>query len=168
MIAKQKSIDKIKPIFKEYLNYMSQFFEIFDHTSWCESALKNLQRYRDEDDHYIYVLMKSESIIGFALVNKHLRFNHDGFAIAEFYIQKIYRKKGYGRRLAEHVFAQFTGNWEVCVSLKNHLARKFWKQVLSSYSNDKFVEKKTTSFNGYGLIFSTASQVAGEKGKVFL
>ena len=58
MIVKQKSIDKIKPIFKEYLNYMSQFFEIFDHTSWCEGALKNLQRYRAEDDHHIYVLME--------------------------------------------------------------------------------------------------------------
>ena len=88
MIIKQKSIDKIKPIFKEYLNYMSQFFEIFDHTAWCEGALKNLQRYRTEDGCHIYVLMESESIIGFALVNKHLRFNDDGFAIAEFYIQK--------------------------------------------------------------------------------
>ncbi len=156
MIVKQKSIDKLKPIFKEYLNYMSQFFEIFDHTSWCEGALKNLQRYRVEDDRHIYVLMESESIIGFALVNKHLRFNNDGFAIAEFYIQKEYEKKGYGRRLAEHVFAQFTGNWEVAVSLKNNLAREFWKQVLSSYTNDKFIEKKTNSFSGYGLIFNNA------------
>ena len=156
MIIKQKSIDKVKPIFKEYLNYMSQFFEIFDHTSWCEGALKNLQRYRDGDDYHIYVLMESESIIGFALVNKHLRFNNDGFAIAEFYIQKKYKKKGYGRRLAEHVFTQFTGNWEVAVSLKNNLARKFWKQVLSSYTNDKFIEKKIDFFNGHGLIFNNA------------
>ena len=113
MIIKQKSIDKIKPIFKEYLNYMSQFFKIFDHTSWCEGAFKNLQRYRAEDDCHIYVLMESESIIGFALVNKHLRFNNDGFAIAEFYIQKDHERQGYGRQLAEHVFAQFYGNWEV-------------------------------------------------------
>ena len=156
MIIKQKSIDKVKPIFKEYLNYMSQFFEIFDYTSWCEGALKNLQRYRTEDDCHIYVLMESEAIIGFALVNKHLRFNNDGFAIAEFYIQKEYEKKGYGRRLAEHVFVQFTGNWEVAVSLKNNLAREFWKQVLSSYTNDKFIEKKKNSFNGYGFIFNNA------------
>jgi len=135
---------------------MSQFFEIFDHTLWCEGALKNLQRYSAEDDCHIYVLMESESIIGFALVNKHLRFNTGGFAIAEFYIQKEYTKKGYGRRLAEHVFEQFTGNWEVAVSLKNNLARKFWKQVLSSYTNNKFIEKKTKSFNGHGLIFNNA------------
>ena len=156
MIVKLKSIDKIKPIFKEYLNYMSQFFEIYDHILWCEGALKNLKRYRDKDDHHIYVFMEAESIIGFAFVNKHLRFNNDGFAIAEFYIQKEYQKKGYGRRLAEHVFGQFTGNWEVAVSLKNNLAREFWKQVLSSYTNDKFIEKKINSFNGHGLIFNNA------------
>ena len=156
MIVKLKSIEKIKPIFKEYLDYMSQFFEIFNHTAWCEGALKNLQRYEAEDDCHIYVLMELESIIGFALVNKHLRFNNHGFAIAEFYIQKEYKKKGYGRRLAEHVFAQFTGNWEVAVSLKNNLALEFWKQVLSSYTNDKFIEKKRSSFNGHGLIFNNA------------
>ncbi|MCP4671095.1 MAG: GNAT family N-acetyltransferase [Desulfobacula sp.] len=156
MIVELKSIDKIKPIFKEYLNYMSQFFEIYDQASWCEGALKNLQRYRVKNDHHIYVLMESEFLIGFAFVNKHLRFNNDGFAIAEFYIQKKYNRKGYGRRLAEHVFAQFIGEWEIAVSLKNNLARKFWKKVLSSYTNDKFMEKKTNSFNGYVLIFNNA------------
>ena len=58
--------------------------------------------------------------------------------------------------MAEHVFAQFTGNWEVAVSLKNNLAREFWKHVLFSYTNDKFIEKKMDSFNGYGLIFNNA------------
>jgi hypothetical protein len=35
--------------------------------------------------------------------------------------------------------------------------------VLSSYTNDKFIEKKLNSFNGYGFIFNNAWQVAGEK-----
>jgi predicted acetyltransferase len=156
MIVRIENIDEIKPIYGEYLNYMSQFFEINDHNSWYESALKNLQRYSAEDDRHVYILKESESIIGFALVNKHLRFNNDGFAVAEFYIQKKHERKGYGRRLAEHVFEQFSGNWEVAVSLKNNSAREFWEQVVSSYTNGKFVEKRTSSFSGNGFVFNNA------------
>jgi predicted acetyltransferase len=156
MIIKIETIEEIKPIFIEYLNYMSQFFEINDHHSWCEGALKHLQRYEVEHDRHIFILMELESIIGFALVNKHLRFNNEGFAVAEFYIQKEQQRKGYGRSLAEHVFAQFCGNWEVAVSLKNKLARAFWKQVVSSYTGGKFIEKRTSSFSGNGFVFNNA------------
>ncbi|MBW2265438.1 MAG: GNAT family N-acetyltransferase [Deltaproteobacteria bacterium] len=160
MIARIETIDEIKPIFREYLNYMSQFFEINDHDSWCEGALKYLQRYPIEDDRHIYILKESESIIGFSLVNKHLRFNNDGFAVAEFYIQKDHVRKGYGRKLAEHVFAQFSGNWEVAVSLKNSSARAFWKQVVSSYTDGKFIEKRICSFSGYGFLFNNPHESA--------
>ena len=156
MIARIETIEVIKPIFKEYLDYMSQFFEIDDYDSWCEGAIKHLQPYSIEDDRHIYILQKSESIIGFALVNKHLRFNNDGFAVAEFYIQKDHQRKGYGRKLAEHVFAQLPGNWEVAVSLKNNSARVFWKQVVSSYTYGNFIEKTIGTFSGHGLLFNNA------------
>ena len=156
MIARIENIDEIKPTFREYLNYMSQFFDIKDRRSWCEGALKYLQRYSTEDDRHIYILKESETIIGFAFINKHLRFNHDGFAVAEFYIKKDHERKGFGRKLAEHVFAQFSGNWEVAVSKKNHSARVFWKQVVSSYTGGNFVEKRIGSFSGYGFLFNNA------------
>jgi len=157
MIIRIETIDEIKPIFREYLDYMSQFFEIHDYDSWCESALKNLQLYSIADDRHIYILKKAESIIGFALVNKHFRFNNDGFAVAEFYIQKGHARKGYGRRLAEHLFAQFAGNWEVAVTLNNNSALVFWEQVVSSYTNGQFINKSNASFKGYGFVFNTAA-----------
>ncbi len=156
MIARIETIDEIKPIFKEYLAYMSQFFAIADYDSWREGALKHLQLYPIKNDRHIYIIKESESIIGFAFVNKHLRFNNDGFAVAEFYIQKNHERKGYGRRLAEHVFAQFPGNWEVAGTLKNKSARVFWKQVVSSYTHYKFIEKRKSSFSGYGFLFNNA------------
>ena len=156
MITKLESIHKIKPIFLEYLNYISQFFDISDHKPWCERALKNLHRYSVEDGHYSYILVKSDSIIGFALINKHFRFNSDGLAVADFYLQKGYARKGNGRKLAEHVFAQFPGNWEVAVSSKNISAQKFWKQVISSYTCGKFREKTACSFSGFGFVFNNS------------
>lgn len=156
MITRIKTINGIKPIYKEYLNNMSQFYEIDDVDLWCNGALKNLQQYFMADDRYIYILKESDSIIGFALVNQHLRFNTDGFAVAEFYIQKAHERKGYGRKLAEHVFAQFSGVWEVAVTLTNTSALVFWEQVVSSYTDGKFIKKRKTSFGGYGFVFNTA------------
>ena len=156
MIARIETVDEIKSIYREYLDYMSQFSEIDNYDSWCKGALKNLQLYSIVNDRYIYILKESESIIGFVLVNKHLRFNDDGFAVAEFYIQKGHERKGYGRRLAEYVFAQFAGNWEVAVTSKNNSALIFWKQVVSSYTDGKFTEESKPSFSGYGFLFNNA------------
>ena len=158
MITRIQTINPIKPIFREYLDYMSQFSLIHDVESWCKSALKNLQLYSIADDRYIYILKKSDTIIGFAMVNKHLRFNSKGFAVAEFYIQKNHEKKGYGRRLAEHLFEKLPGNWEVAVSLKNKSALVFWNQVVSSYTDGKFIKEWNASFSGYGFIFNNGRQ----------
>lgn len=147
-------IDEIKPIYKEYLAYMSQFFAIKNYDPWCEAALKYLQRYSIESDRHIYVIKESDSIIGFAFVNKHLRFNHNGYAIAEFYIQKDHERRGYGRMLAEYVFAQFSGNWEVAVTLKNNSARLFWAQVVATYTQSIYKEKKILSFSGNVFLFN--------------
>jgi predicted acetyltransferase len=153
MIRKITTIDDIKPIFSEYLDYVSQFYEIQNHHLWREGALKNLQRYSIEEDRHIYIVMDAKSIIGFGLVNKHLRFNTEGFSIAEFYIQQKHGKEGHGRALAEHIFDQYRGNWEVAVSLKNSSARAFWKKIVSSYTRGDFMEKKARSFSGYGFVF---------------
>ncbi|MDA3791899.1 MAG: hypothetical protein PF503_25810 [Desulfobacula sp.] len=68
MITRIKTINEIKPIFREYLKYMSQFFEITHYDSWS-------------------VLV-------------------------------------------------------------------FWEQVVSSYTDGKFIKKRNASFSGYGFVFN--------------
>lgn len=153
MITKLEETHTLKPIFKEYLYYIRQFYEIAHFDPWCEGALKNLHLYATAEDRHIYILKETDGIIGFALVNQHLRFNTHGFAVADFYIQKDHERRGYGRALAEHVFARFPGTWEVAVTLKNKLALIFWEQVVSSYTQGKFLKKRNDAFGGYGFVF---------------
>ncbi|MBU1171180.1 MAG: GNAT family N-acetyltransferase [Proteobacteria bacterium] len=150
---------EIIPVFNTYLAYMSQFYSIHDYDSWCEGALKHLNRYFMDDDHAVYVVREKDEIIGFSLINKHLRFNKHGYAVAEFYIQKDHERKGYGRMLAEYVFDTYPGPWEVTVAMKNNSARMFWKQVVSLYTHDHFLEKQTPSFDGYGILFNNAGHM---------
>ncbi len=154
MISQTDKIDEIVPIFRSYLAYMSRFYTIVDVDAWSNQAVKNLQQYVASKDRLIYIFTESSAIIGFAMINKHLRFNQQGMAIAEFHIQKDFEGKGYGRKLAEHVFAQFPGHWEVAITIKNNLALAFWKQVVSSYTSGDFIEKRNTSINEHGFLFN--------------
>jgi predicted acetyltransferase len=153
VIIRTGTIDEIIPLFREYLHQTSQFFKVVHYENWVKGALKNLKRYSIDDDRHVFILSKANLIIGFALVNKHFRFNSDGFAIADFSISKDHRKKGYGRKLAGHVFEQFHGNWEVAVTSTNSFATIFWENVISSYTNDRFIKKTKPAFNGFGLLF---------------
>ena len=156
MITKTKSIEEVKPIFKEYLDYISRFFEIKDHESWCKTALKNLKKYQNESGGHIFVLNESLTLLGFAMINRHFRFNEEGYAIAEFYIRPEHQKKGLGRKLAEHVFSEFPGPWEVAVSLKNTSAQAFWEKVIARYSKGRHVIKQGGAFQGYGYLFNNS------------
>ncbi len=137
---------------------MSQFLDIAHYDPWIERAVTNLTGYFHAADCHVYILEKKRAVIGFALINRHLRFSTDGHAVAEFHIQKEYERNGHGRRLAEYVFEQFRGNWEVAVALKNKPAQAFWEQVVSSFTGGRFSREVNTSFNGLGLIFNTLKQ----------
>lgn len=156
IILRTETIDRIEPVYREYLAYMSRFFEIVDVESWSKKAVKNLHRYLTAQDHHIFIVEVSGAVIGFGLVNGHLRFNDDGLAVAEFYIQKAHEKNGHGRRLAEVIFEQFPGNWEVAVTKKNKAALAFWEQVVSAYTAGQFIKKTSPCFAGYGFIFRTS------------
>ncbi len=154
MITQTKNIDQIKPIFKEYLKIINQFYNITNFEPWCEKAVKNLSIRMKNKEHTIIELKKQNIIIGFAIINSHLRFNTHGQAISEFYIQRDHTRIGNGRRLAEHAFDKFPGTWEIAVDSHNHGAQHFWKKVVSKYTGDEFTEKKNQKFDGFGYLFN--------------
>jgi hypothetical protein len=63
MITRLESTADIIPIFKEYLEYMSPFFVVYNHDSWCKRALKNLNKYSTNSDCHIYIVKESGFII---------------------------------------------------------------------------------------------------------
>ncbi len=155
MIAQLQDIEPIQPLFKRYMWHMKQYFEIEDVTSWLERANTYLNLYRSEPERKVYVISADDGeIFGFALVNRFLRFNTSGNAIAEFYISSEYQGKGFGSKVAEHVFRQQPGQWEVCVSSCNLAGYKFWEKMIVSYTNGKYQINDHASYEGKGFSFS--------------
>ena len=153
MITRIDDIDEIKPVYEEYMAHMSRYFDIEDRESWRNDAMQYLQLYSSDNDRIAYVLNGSGKMAGFALMNQYLRFNNDGFAVAEFYIRKGYGGNGFGRLLAEYAFSRFSGNWEVAVASKNEAARIFWQKAVDSYTGGQFTTVMDASYDGIGYLF---------------
>ena len=101
-------------------------------------------------------LLGEPNNIGFALVNKHLEFQKDGFAVAEFYVKKDHERNGYGREMANYLFSEYLGNWEVSVAANNNSAMLFWERVLSVYTNGNYIKKLNSTGTKYGFLFNNA------------
>jgi len=153
VISKTDDIEKILPVFKTYLEKMHPFYNISNVNAWKDKAVKNLQTAGKTKKPVIYTLKHSNTITGFIMVNKHLRFNREGLAVAELFVREDDRRKGAGTRLAEHVFEQFPGHWEIAVTRTNKDALIFWKQVISAYTSGQFSEKKDAGKMS-GIVFS--------------
>ena len=107
--------------------------------------------WKDSDRIPLFVILEKK-IIGFVLINSWTEckdFDADR-SIAEFYIQKAYRRKGIGKRVAFEIFNKFDGTWEIKQSMSNPMAVKFWRKTVEEYTNHQFSEIK----NDAGELFS--------------
>lgn len=101
-----------------------------------------------------YVFKVSGKWAGFALVNDEVYVQGNTRAIVEFFIVRKYRSAGIGSHAAQAIFDMKPACWEIRVCIKNTVAEKFWKKLLTSQWPDLI---KCTAMNNEtwrGPIFS--------------
>ena len=88
-------------------------------------------------------------------------FIHDKSAhhINEFFVMKQYRRNGVGSFAAKAVFDKFKGKWEVCQMPKNLPARKFWKAVISDYTQNNYQEHSNDNDEWVGFTFDNTIHI---------
>ena len=102
----------------------------------------NLEEYwEEENQRFPYVIQKAEIYIGFVLVRIISTAGKNYFSIAEFFIMRKYRLKGFGRTVAEQVFNLHKGEWEVYQMDVNKPAQEFWRKIIREYTGGLFSEK---------------------------
>lgn len=110
-----------------------------------------LDHYWTEAGRHPFLILHQGKIIGFVLVNQHLLLSErqEGYAIAEFFILRRYRRKGLGKSAAFAIFDQFPGKWELSVYQQYEAAIQFWRSTLKEYTNNNYqeliVQKRETS-----------------------
>ncbi len=83
-----------------------------------------------------FLVWCDDELAGFALINDKAHSNEPvDHNMAEFFILRKYRGQGVGRQVAETIFSQSPGLWEVAVARKNINALAFWWRVINSSRN---------------------------------
>src|SRR5918997_4477549 len=82
---------------------------------------------------------------GFALVDElSQRPNgNDRHSIAEFFIMRAYRRRGYGAMVAHALFDRFPGPWQVAQIEANQPAQAFWRRVIAAYTHGRYRERRS-------------------------
>lgn len=116
-----------------------------------------LDLYWVEADRHPFIIRVEDKIAGFVLVNRHPDpvLQEQRWSIAEFFIMRKYRRKGIGTQVAQHIFDMYQGKWQVSQIEGNLPARKFWRRVLSSYTQGdcKEIPVSEDEFQGIVIYF---------------
>jgi len=146
-----------KPILKQLMELYLYDFSEFDNDDVDEHGFygyKYLDYYWVEPDRHPFFIKVNEKYAGFALVRKIQDSDQNQYSMAEFFIMKKYRKTGIGTKAAMMVFNEFPGDWEIAVLEENIPAQFFWKNVISSYTNNAYKEISKKDWKGPVLTFS--------------
>lgn len=100
----------------------------------------DFRKYWDQPDTFPFILRNSQEIIGFVIIDKKGSESQVDYNMAQFFILRKFKKKGIGKAVACHCFDRFVGVWEVMVMPKNEGAYRFWKKVITSYTDNHYQE----------------------------
>jgi len=152
-IKLEKASIEEKSILRNLMELYNYDFTEFDPDDVNEHGLfgyKYLDHYWTEENRYPFLIRVNEKLAGFVLVRKVgvNSLDNDIFSIAEFFVMKKYRKNGVGKRVANRVFDEFRGEWNVAQIENNLPAQHFWRKVISEYTQDQFEEVTQTDWDG--------------------
>jgi predicted acetyltransferase len=62
------------------------------------------------------------------------------FSMAEFFIGRAYRRRGFGAQAVRLILDRFTGRWLISELLRNEPAVHFWRRVVGAYTGGAYQE----------------------------
>ncbi len=120
----------VKNLLNHYLHDMAEWFKF-------DSDEDGFYAYdEDLESNIVFIAHHGAFPAGLALVRK----VDDQFDMHEFFVLRRYRRMGTGRAFCDQIWEQLPGQWQVRVFAENKPAVPFWKEVISSYTNNQCSE----------------------------
>jgi len=82
--------------------------------------------------------MKTNKLLGFAMVNTYVEKCSKGHSVAEFMVLPKYRRNKIGKKVAFEIFNRHKGNWEIKPSYNSEKAYLFWENVIKEYTTNNY------------------------------
>ncbi len=126
-----------------------------------QSVGEIIQGWFHDDRATAFIVLRESEPVGFAVVQRGLSSVDDPkrqYRLSEFFIRRPHRSKGVGRGAAMLLFARYAGEWTIPEQSRNPAAIRFWRRVVSEFTNGHFQERR-----GQGEVaheFTSAGPVA--------
>lgn len=114
-------------------------------TTTGQSVGEIIQGWFHDDRATTFVVLRELEPVGFAVVQRALAGDDDPkrhYRLSEFFIRRPFRGKGVGRGAAMLLFARYAGEWTIPEQSRNPGAIRFWRRVVSEFTNGHFREKR--------------------------
>lgn len=100
----------------------------------------DFKKYWEDTNSFPFIVRYKNEIAGFVIVDKKGSAAEIDFNIAQFFVLRKFKNKGFGRHVAYQCFKKFPGAWEVMVMPGNEGAYRFWRSTIKNYTNNNFTE----------------------------
>lgn len=100
----------------------------------------DFKKYFTEENRRAFLIKVDEELAGFALLHRQFQNEKFHWEMGEFFVFGKFQGKGIGTQIANKIWQQFQGVWEVSVIPENTPAYGFWKRVIAAYTNKYFTE----------------------------
>jgi predicted acetyltransferase len=110
-----------------------------------QSVSEIIQGWFHDDRCAAFLVLREQEPVGFAVVQRSLASSEDPkrhYRLSEFFIRRPFRGKGVGRGAAMLILARYAGEWTIPEQSGNPGAIRFWRRVVSEFTNGKFREKR--------------------------
>lgn len=142
----------------ELYNYEFTQYDNADINEYGYYGYPHIDDYWNEEGRFPYLIRVDGKIAGFALICPHCLYSSEKNAhcFGEFFIMFKYRGKGVGKYVATQLFRNHPGTWEVCYMQNNLPAGKFWKKIISEYTNNHYEIHGNEKEEMHGFTFRNA------------
>jgi len=96
----------------------------------------DLSQYWREPDRHPFLVMIDGKLTGFALIKKGTSIpgGKSVWDMAEFFVIRSHRRRGMGTKIAQAVWRQFPGQWQVRVMRANRAGCLFWERTIAKFA----------------------------------
>jgi predicted acetyltransferase len=133
-----------RPLLAQLLQLYLHDFCDFDHADVDEAgrfSYRWLDDYGAKPGYHALVLRVDGRPAGFTLLEEiGSEDNPERHYIAEFFVLRSYRRRGYGAVMARALFDRFPGRWHVEEIARNTPAQAFWRRVIAAYTGGRYTE----------------------------
>jgi predicted acetyltransferase len=133
------------------LDNLMQFYA-YDASEWYpidlhadgRFKLRPVARFWTDESHRPFLIFVDDKLAGFAVVDCEVVDPLSQWNIGYFFIARRFRGKGVGNHVAQKLFAQFRGRWEVYQLVANVNAIAFWRKTIAEFTKAKIEEHMIT------------------------